>query len=89
MNEEEIKKFAKQCVMFWEGLEENVPSIEDMEDYKSVVSALRLLQNNYCIVPKEKVTELYDCGFTGLSGKQTRSILKYIFGKELFEQKGE
>lgn len=80
MSEEEIKKLAKRFEL------DMYPTMPDM---LSVKAMLEWLCKNFCIVPKEKVTELYECGFTSLSGQQTKSILKYLFGKEVFHTKGK
>lgn len=59
--------------------------IRSTEDY--IAEFMQWLCKTHCIAAKNKVAELYKCGFSGMSGAQTKKILSYIFGKSLFEEK--
>ncbi len=96
MSEEEIKVFAKQCVMLWNHIVDY--GLEDLDEYQTVVAALHLLQNNYCIVPKSEVVKLYKRVLTDdyivtssdhrlQMSRGIRFALRKIFGSELLTRK--
>ncbi len=102
MSEEDIKKIAYQYAEQYTPLCKDEILRKDairLNAEKGFVPFLEWLSKDYCIVPKDKVREYYDLQESishmgnHVSGKTlaqgaVMGLLK-IFGKELFEQKGE
>ncbi len=97
MSEEEIKKMAREYAHLRAFDGGFFPKEDEIaEDFEV---CLKLLAEDYCIVPKNKVIEYYDLQESishmgnHVSGKTlaqgaVMGLLK-IFGKELFDQKEE
>ncbi len=95
MTEEEIDKIA---VAYYKENEDSFMHFQPLEIIAKDVIEFLLL--NYCIVPKNKVIDLYNSVLTDdyivtssvqrlRLSRGIRFSLRKIFGKELFKRKGE
>ena len=100
MTDEEIKRMARLFAEETSNGDALDPHIDFAEEY--AIEVLRWLSGRYCIVPKSKVKELYDCYCqheqtckakdlhnATLIAIGSQATMVDIFGKSLFEEEGK